>query len=143
MTTKSVFFRFNHNLFLYDFIDVEIRARQAAADWFGYDGDNLIAIKHNTSHKCFKPLPILPFMPTLIALLSAGKGTWTEVSRLISLQNWDKVFLITNRFGEENFNKKENTELVLVDAFKETADLAEQIKTQLKDKIKDFDVALT
>ncbi|MFH1682832.1 MAG: hypothetical protein ABIA37_03470 [Candidatus Woesearchaeota archaeon] len=81
-------------------------------------------------------------MPTLIALLSAGKGTWTEVSRLISQQNWDKVFLITNKFGEENFNKKENTELVLVDAFKETSELAEQIKKQLKDKIKDFDVAL-
>ena len=79
-------------------------------------------------------------MPTLIALLSTGKGTWTEVIKLIQAQEWDKVFLITNKFGQDNFNKKENTELIVVDAFKETSELAEEIKKQLK--VDDFDVAL-
>lgn len=79
-------------------------------------------------------------MPTLIALLSTGKGTWTEVIKLIQSQEWDKVFLITNKFGQDNFNKRENTELIVVDGFKETSDLANQIKSQLK--VKDFDVAV-
>lgn len=81
-------------------------------------------------------------MPTLITCLSTGKGTWAEVSKIISAQQWDKVFLITNKFGEETFRPAENTELILVDALQETPSLVEQIKQQLKGKITDFEVAL-
>ena len=45
-------------------------------------------------------------MPTLIACLSTGKGTWGHVNHLIDNNNYDKVILITNDFGKENFNKK-------------------------------------
>ncbi|MBI4983542.1 hypothetical protein HZC32_02760 [Candidatus Woesearchaeota archaeon] len=83
-------------------------------------------------------------MPTLIALLSTGKGTWAEVSRIIQAHNWNRVFLITNKFGEENFrNKRDNTFLVVVDADNsDLLSLTEQIKQQLKPKISDFEVAL-
>lgn len=81
-------------------------------------------------------------MPTLIACLSSGKGTWIEAAKIINSQNWDKVFLITNKFGEENFKPAENTELILVDSFQNPTILAEQIKKQLQDKITDFEIAL-
>ena len=83
-------------------------------------------------------------MPTLIACLSTGKGTWSEVTKIIQSQEWNKVFLITNQFGQDNFTPGKNTELVLVDSFPDTPaiHMAEQIKKQLKDKITDFEVAL-
>ena len=83
-------------------------------------------------------------MPTLIACLSTGKGTWTEVNKIIQSREWNKVFLITNQFGKENYLPGKNTELIIIENFPETPamDLAEQIKKQLKDKISDFEVAL-
>lgn len=83
-------------------------------------------------------------MPTLIACLSTGKGTWAEVNRLIQIGGWNKVFLITNAFGAENFrNKSENTELVVVDSDnKSVVELVENIKKSLGGKISDFEVAL-
>ncbi len=83
-------------------------------------------------------------MPTLIACLSTGKGTWNEVNRLIQVGSWNKVFLITNPFGAENFrNKLENTELIVVDADnKSVVELVDDIKKNLDGKIADFEVAL-
>lgn len=83
-------------------------------------------------------------MPTLIACLSTGKGTWTEVSRIAQSQDWNKVFLITNQFGKENYTPGKNTELVIIDNFPDTPTtvITDQIKKQLKDKIADFEVAL-
>ncbi|MEK6853327.1 MAG: hypothetical protein AABX64_01460 [Nanoarchaeota archaeon] len=83
-------------------------------------------------------------MPTLIACLSTGKGTWTEVSRIIQSKEWNKVFLVTNQFGKDNYMPGKNTELVIIENFPETPtiDITEQIKKQLKDKISDFEIAL-
>jgi len=83
-------------------------------------------------------------MPTLIALLSTGKGTWAEVNRIIQFQNWDKVFLITNKFGEENFkNRPESVKMVVVDSDNsDIVSLTEQIRKQLEGQISDFEVGL-
>ena len=83
-------------------------------------------------------------MPTLIACLSIGKGTLAEVSKISQSQEWNKVFLITNQFGKDNYTPGKNTELILVDSFPDTPAIfmTEQIKKQLKDKITDFEVAL-
>ena len=83
-------------------------------------------------------------MPTLIACLSTGKGTWAEVSKIAQSQEWNKVFLITNQFGKDNYTPGKNMELVLVDSFPDTPTtiITEQIKKQLKDRITDFEVAL-
>ncbi|MEK6939093.1 MAG: hypothetical protein AABX31_00040 [Nanoarchaeota archaeon] len=83
-------------------------------------------------------------MPTLIACLSTGKGTWAEVTKIAQSQEWNKVFLITNQFGKENYTPGKNTELVLIDSFLDTPTtiITDQIKKQLKDKIADFEVAL-
>ena len=83
-------------------------------------------------------------MPTLIACLSTGKGTWAEVSKIAQSLEWNKVFLITNQFGKENYAPGKNTELILIDSFPDTPTtiITDQIKKQLKDKIADFEVAL-
>ena len=82
-------------------------------------------------------------MPTLIACLSSGKGTWTEVNKLINSQPWDKVFLITNQFGKENYSvNNEKIELIVIDTFKEIPELVKVIKSNLNGRIKDFEVAL-
>ncbi len=82
-------------------------------------------------------------MPTLIACLSTGKGTWAEVIKVIQSQPWTRIFLVTNDFGREHFRPEQNTEMILVDSFEqETSDVAGQIKKQLQGKITDFEIAL-
>lgn len=81
-------------------------------------------------------------MPTLIACLSSGKGSWSEVSKIISQRQWNKVFLITNAFGKEKFQPSANTELIVVNDFLEVPELVKEIKKNLNGKISDFEVAL-
>ena len=84
-------------------------------------------------------------MPTLIACLSSGKGTWTEVIKVIQAHPWDKIFLITDNFGKEKFMlKKDNLFFVTINPVPDTDvhHLKEQIVQELKGKIKDFEVAL-
>jgi len=81
-------------------------------------------------------------MPTLIACLSTGKGTWSEVTRIINSQPWSRVFLITNEFGKDNFKPAENTELIFLNPMTETSMMVEELKQQLQGKIFDFEVGL-
>jgi hypothetical protein len=83
-------------------------------------------------------------MPTLIACLSTGKGTWAEINRLLQVNNWTKVFLITNKFGEETFkNRPACVSLIVLDLENlPLSKLTDQIKSALKDQISDFEIAL-
>lgn len=81
-------------------------------------------------------------MPTLIACLSSGKGTWSEVNKIIQSQPWNKVFLITNDFGREKFSWSDQIKPVLINSFQEVPVIVEQIKMQLEGQITDFEVAL-
>lgn len=81
-------------------------------------------------------------MPVLIACLSTGKGTWGHVSRLIEDHKWDKIFLVTNEFGKENFTKNDKTELIIVDSNQGIKELEREIHLKLKDKVKGTDVFL-
>ena len=81
-------------------------------------------------------------MTELIACLSTGKGTWGHVSRLISDQEWDKVFLITNDYGKENFNKDDKTELIAVNINQGLKELIGEIQERLKEKINGSEVAV-
>ncbi|MFA6461284.1 MAG: hypothetical protein WCV90_03380 [Candidatus Woesearchaeota archaeon] len=82
-------------------------------------------------------------MPTLVALISTGKGTWSEVNKVIQSQPWTKVFLITNPFGAENFkNYGPNVSLIMIDLDNFNINLViEQIKKGLSG-ISDFEIAL-
>ena len=82
-------------------------------------------------------------MTTLIALLSSGKGTWSEVNRLMQSQPWSKVFLVTDGFGKERFTSvPPHAELVVLDFNREAQDITEEIKRQLHGKVTDFEVAV-
>ena len=81
-------------------------------------------------------------MPTLIACLSSGKGTWTEVNRIIQSHSWNKVFLITDAFGKEKYNPSPNTELIVLNFFTEIPLLVSEIVKALQGKISDFEIAL-
>lgn len=79
-------------------------------------------------------------MTTLIILLSTGKGTWVEVTNLINIHVWEKVYIITNEFGQKTFQKKDNMELIVIDSNKPIENLITQIKNSIS--VADTQVAL-
>lgn len=81
-------------------------------------------------------------MTTLVACLSTGKGTWGHVNRLIEDEKWESVILLTNEYGKENFNKKPNTELVVINLNAGMKDLEEEIFNVLKSKVKDMEIGI-
>lgn len=83
-------------------------------------------------------------MPTLLACLSTGKGTWSEVTKLLQAQAWTAIYLITNQFGKDNFTLPPgNVQLVVLNPEADSVEmLVEQITKQLQGKITDFEVAL-
>ena len=40
----------------------------------------------------------------LLAVLGIGKGTWGHIARLITEEEWDKILLVGNEWGKENFS---------------------------------------
>jgi len=78
----------------------------------------------------------------LVACLSTGKGTWTQVSQLINQGDWEKIYLITNEFGKENFTKNEKTELITINNRKEIMELRDEIINKLRPLIKTQEVAV-
>ena len=78
----------------------------------------------------------------LVACLSTGKGTWGHVSRLINDGQWEKVLLITNEFGKENFNNEKNCEMSIIDSRIGLEELRENIKFQLNGKLSGTEVAI-
>ncbi|MEM3127167.1 MAG: hypothetical protein QW331_03825 [Candidatus Woesearchaeota archaeon] len=81
-------------------------------------------------------------MTSLVAVLTTGKGTWGHVSALIKAEKWDKIFLITNKFGNEKYKPENNEVVIEVDTNLPTPELAEQIKKALQGKIHDIEVAV-
>lgn len=74
-------------------------------------------------------------MTDLIALLSTGKGTWSEVGKLIRSENWDNVYLVTNDFGVKNFNPGRKAEFILVNLDGNLEDIKQSIIKQLDKKL--------
>ena len=80
-------------------------------------------------------------MTILVACLSTGKGTWGHVARVIAEQEWEKIILITNDFGVENFKNEKNAEMVAIDSRKTLPEVVEEIKKALEGKL-EGDVAV-
>jgi hypothetical protein len=73
-------------------------------------------------------------MTNLIAILLTGKGTWGHVNGLINGQEWEKIYLITNEFGKENFKANEKTELIVVDSNGDLEKIKGEIESALNGK---------
>ncbi len=78
----------------------------------------------------------------LIALLSKGKGTWAQISGLLSYGEWDKIILIGDDFSK-SFTHKKDFEFIKVDLNKRLKDLKEEFQKKLKGKINGTEVALS
>ena len=85
---------------------------------------------------------VFSIMTELIAFLSTGKGTWGHIASLISKDEFERVLLLTNDFGKENFTANEKTELLVVNANDDYEKLRDQIQSVLKDKVKGSEVAV-
>lgn len=81
-------------------------------------------------------------MTCLVACLSTGKGTWGHVSRIIQEGEWEKVILITNVFGKENFTTEKKTEMVVVNDRQGLEEIRDEIKKELNGKLTGAEVAL-
>lgn len=80
-------------------------------------------------------------MTDLVINLSIGKGTWISAKRVILEKEWEKIIIITNDFGKENFAPEKEVEMIIVDQRASIKELITTIESQLKGKIKN-DVAL-
>jgi len=77
-------------------------------------------------------------MAILIACLSTGKGTWSHVARLMEGMKddkWEKILLLTNSYGKENFKAEGVVELIEVKEGTEINELRDEMKEKLKDKV--------
>ena len=81
-------------------------------------------------------------MTELVACLSTGKGTWTELIKIIRAEEWEKVFLLTNSFGKEKFNADGKTILLEIDDKKPVDLLVKDIIGLLKEKLVGPEIAL-
>lgn len=70
-------------------------------------------------------------MAYLIACLSAGKGTWQHIKNLVSIESWEKVILITNQFGKDNFENTIGAEMIVVNFDIPILELKSVIKKRL------------
>lgn len=78
----------------------------------------------------------------LIALLSTGKGTWSQVSGLLKYGEWDNVIILGNDFAQK-FTSEKKFEFIKVDLDKRLGDLRTELMEKLKGKIKGTEVALS
>lgn len=74
-------------------------------------------------------------MTELIAILSTGKGTWANVSKIINDGGFSKTFIITNDFGAQNFTKRDNMDIIALNFEKPIKDLSADMVNALKDKV--------
>jgi len=78
----------------------------------------------------------------LIALLSSGKGTWTQVAGLVNHGEWDKITIVGNDFAKQ-FAVDKKFEFIKVDLDKKLKELKEEFMEKLKGKINGTEVALS
>ena len=82
-------------------------------------------------------------MTDLVACVSSGgKGTWLHVSKLCEELDWNKIFIICNSEGKENFQCKKSVEYISLDENKTIDELKDYIKKSLDAKINDTEVAV-
>ncbi len=84
-------------------------------------------------------------MGILVTILTTGKGTWREVSNLINLEDWNKIYIITNEFGEQNFKCEKEINIIKINTREPIKIIRDKIINELKDLSKEIgfnDVAI-
>ncbi|MEK6757503.1 MAG: hypothetical protein AABX88_00090 [Nanoarchaeota archaeon] len=78
----------------------------------------------------------------LIALLSTGKGTWAQVSGLMTHGEWDKIILVGGDFAKD-FKHEKKFEFIKIDLEKKIKELREEFSEKLRGKFNGMEVALS
>ncbi|HTY43717.1 MAG TPA: hypothetical protein VMC80_00545 [Patescibacteria group bacterium] len=78
----------------------------------------------------------------LVALLSSGKGTWAQVSGLMSHGEWDNIIVLGDDFAKQ-FTHQKKFEFIKIDLGKRIKELQEEFIAKLKGKINGTEVALS
>ena len=78
----------------------------------------------------------------LIALLSTGKGTWEQVSGLMTHGDWDNILIVGSDFAKD-FKHEKKFEFIKIDLDKKLKELKEEFSNKLKGKINGTEAALS
>lgn len=70
---------------------------------------------------------------SFLAVLGIGKGTWGHVARLIAEEPYDRIVLISNDWGKENFKPGKECEWILLNNRAGFEVLKDEIKAKLPD----------
>ena len=75
-----------------------------------------------------------------ISLLSSGKGTWAQVSGLMTHGNWEKIILLGDDFAKD-FKHDKKFEFIKVDLNQKIKDLKLDLQKKLAGKFEGMEVA--
>ncbi|MEA3378060.1 MAG: hypothetical protein U9Q69_00315 [Nanoarchaeota archaeon] len=75
-------------------------------------------------------------MADLILVVSSGKGTWAQASKLIKQEDWSHVFIICNEFGKEKFTCEKPCTYIIINSFGTVEEIKNKILEDLKGKLK-------
>lgn len=78
----------------------------------------------------------------LVALLSTGKGSWNEVSKIIEAGEWDNIILVGNEFAKK-FSSPKKAEFILANLDADAETLKKELMEKLKNKFSGLEVALS
>jgi len=74
-------------------------------------------------------------MTDLVAMLTTGKGTWSDVAKLINAEKWQNIYLITNLFGAQKFSSEKQINFVVIDPDSDILTIKKAIYGDLKGKL--------
>ena len=80
-------------------------------------------------------------MTSLIVCLGTGKGTWAQAAKLISAQDWEKVYLVGDEFASR-FTTDKPSEFIRIESSQPAAKISGTVRAALHGKIKDLEVAV-
>lgn len=79
----------------------------------------------------------------LIAILSAGKGSWGQVAGLMKKGEWEKVILVGPSYAKEFTLNEVPFDFIEYDPEKSLVSLKKDLEKKLKDKFEGLEVAVS
>jgi len=76
---------------------------------------------------------------SIIAVLGVGRGSWGHVARLIAVEEWDRMLLVSNEWGKEKFAPAKEAEWVIVN----NRAPFDVIKDAIKEKLPEGEVCVS
>lgn len=77
----------------------------------------------------------------LVALVSTGKGSWSEISSLIDMGEWEKILLVGEEYAKK-FSSRKSSEFIQVNLNQTVEGIKKELLWKLKNKLRGPEVAL-